>query len=122
MVSSTPRTHFTPGKDPVPTLQEAGWVPGPVWTGGKSLPHRDSIPYRPARSQSLYRLSYPAHFYRLLVGYKSKRMRWIIYVSLTEQIRNAYKYRSKQFREGDMSILVSNIKNTLKNVGYVDVV
>ena len=61
MVSSTPRPHFTPGKDPIPILQEAGWAPGPVWTGGKSRPHRDSIPDRPARSQSLYRLSYPAH-------------------------------------------------------------
>ena len=36
-------------------------VPGPVWTGGKSCPHWDSIPDRPTRSQSLYRLSYPAH-------------------------------------------------------------
>ena len=61
MVSSTPRPHFTPGKDPVPIVQEVGWGPGPVWTGGKSRPHRDSIPDRPARSQSLYRLSYPAH-------------------------------------------------------------
>ena len=60
-VSSTPRPHFTSGKEPVPILQEAGWAPGPVWTGGKSRPHRDSIPDRPARSQSLYRLSYPAH-------------------------------------------------------------
>ena len=57
MVSSTPRPHFTPGEDPVPTLQVAGWAPGSVWTGGKSRPHRDSIPDRPARSQSLYRLS-----------------------------------------------------------------
>ena len=61
MVSSTPRPHFTPGKDPVPILQEAGWVPGPIWTDGKSRPHRDSIPDRPARSQPLYRLSYRAH-------------------------------------------------------------
>ena len=61
MVSSTPRPHFTPGKDPVPIVQEAGWAPGPVWTGGKSRPHEDSIPDHPARSQSLYRLSYPAH-------------------------------------------------------------
>ena len=61
MVSSTPRPHFTPGKDPVPILQEAGWAPGPVWMGGKSRPHRDSIPDPPARSQSLNRLSYPAH-------------------------------------------------------------
>jgi len=37
-------------KDPVPILQEAGWAPGPVWTGGKSRPHRDSIPDRPAYS------------------------------------------------------------------------
>jgi len=61
VVSSTPLPHFTPSKDPVPILQEAGWAPGSVWTGGKSRRHRDSIPKRPARSQSLYRLSYPAH-------------------------------------------------------------
>ena len=61
MVSSTPQPHFTPGKDLVSILQEAGRAPGPVWTGGKSRPHRDSIPDRPALSQSLYRLSYPAH-------------------------------------------------------------
>jgi len=29
---------------------------------GKYRPHRDSIPDRSARSQSLYRLSYPAHY------------------------------------------------------------
>ena len=51
--------HTLPsGKDLVPILQEAGWAPGPDWTGGKSRPHRDSIPDRPAPSQSLYRLSY----------------------------------------------------------------
>ena len=61
MVSSTPWPHFIPKKDPVPILQEAGWAPGLVWTDGKSRPHRDSIPNCPARSQSLYQLSYPAH-------------------------------------------------------------
>jgi len=49
VVSSTPRPHFTPGKNPVPIVQEAGWAPGPVWTGGKSRPYRDSIPDRPTR-------------------------------------------------------------------------
>jgi len=39
-----------PGKDPVPIVQEAGWAPGPVWTGGKSRPHRDFISDRPVRS------------------------------------------------------------------------
>ena len=53
----------TPGKDPVPILQGAGWAPGPVWRGRKTRPHRDSIPDRPARSQSLYPLSYP--FFRI---------------------------------------------------------
>jgi len=27
---------FTPGKDPVPTV-EAGWAPGPVWIGVENL-------------------------------------------------------------------------------------
>ena len=61
VVSRTPRSQFIPGKDPVPILQEAGWAPGPVCTGGKSRPHRNSIPDRPARSNSLYQLSYPSH-------------------------------------------------------------
>ena len=50
VVSSMPRPHFNPGKQPAPILQEAGWAPGPVWKGRKSRPHRDSIPDRPARS------------------------------------------------------------------------
>ena len=67
VVSSTPRPHFTSGKDLVPILQKAEWAPGPIWTGGKSRPHRDSIPDRPARSQSLYRLSYPAHIIIIII-------------------------------------------------------
>ena len=43
-VSVTPRPHFTPGKGPVLVVQEAGWAPGQVWTGGKSRHHQDSIP------------------------------------------------------------------------------
>ena len=26
-----------PGKDPVPNVQEAGWAPGPVLTGGENF-------------------------------------------------------------------------------------
>jgi len=29
--------RFTPGKDPVPLVQEAGWTPGPVWTDAENL-------------------------------------------------------------------------------------
>jgi hypothetical protein len=62
VVSVTPRPLFTPGKDPVPIVQEAGWAPGPVWTGAKNLASTGvRSPDRPARSQSLYRLSYRAH-------------------------------------------------------------
>ena len=53
VVSSTPQLHFTPGKDPVPILQEAGWAPRSVWTGRKSHPHRDLIPDHPVHSQLL---------------------------------------------------------------------
>jgi len=37
MVSVTPRPHLTPGKDPVPIVQEAGWASGPIWTGAENL-------------------------------------------------------------------------------------
>jgi hypothetical protein len=51
VVSVTPQPHFTPGKDPVPILQEAGWASGPVWTGSeKSRPTGIRSPDRPARS------------------------------------------------------------------------
>ena len=59
-----PRPLFTPGKYPVPIVQEVGWAPGPVWTGMENLAHtRIRSPNRPAYSQSLYRLSYLAHIY-----------------------------------------------------------
>jgi hypothetical protein len=35
--SVTPRPLFTPGKDTVPNVQEAGWAPGPAWTGAENL-------------------------------------------------------------------------------------
>ena len=67
MVSSTPRPYFTPGKNPVPIVLEAGWAPGPVWTGGKSRPTWIRSPDLPARSHSLYRLNYPAHIQYIAV-------------------------------------------------------
>ena len=61
-VSVTPWPLFTPGKEPVPIVQDAGWAPGPVWTGAEILaPTGTRSPDRPTRSQSLYRLRYPAH-------------------------------------------------------------
>ena len=61
---SAPRPGpFTPGKDPVPIVQEAGWGPGPVWTGAENLAptgirHQD----HPACSESLYHRAIPVPF------------------------------------------------------------
>jgi len=49
-----------PGKGPEPTVQKTWRAPGPVWTGAENVA-RTGIrsPNRSARSESLYRLSYP---------------------------------------------------------------
>jgi len=61
-VSVTPQPLFTLEKDPATIVQEAGSAPGPVWTGAVNLASTGiKFPDRPVRSQSLYRLSYPAH-------------------------------------------------------------
>ena len=54
--------RFLPREDPVLIVQEAGWALGPVWTDAENLASTGiRSPDRPARSQSLYRLLYPAH-------------------------------------------------------------
>jgi hypothetical protein len=61
-VGVTHRPLFTPGKDPVPIVQEAGWAPEPVWKGAKNLaPTGIRSSDRIARSLSLYRVRYAAH-------------------------------------------------------------
>ena len=66
--SASRRGRFNRGKDPVPIVQEAGWAPEPVWTAVENLtPTGIRSPDRPARSQSLYRLRYPANFRQLAV-------------------------------------------------------
>ena len=64
---------FTPEKDPVPILQEAGWAPGPVWIGAENLaPTGIRSPDFPARSESLYRLRhlgpYAMHMRRFILS------------------------------------------------------
>jgi len=69
-VSVTPRPICTSGKEPVPIVQEAGWV----WTGAENLaPTGIRSPDPPARRQSLYQLSYPSQtkYYRTLRSQKS---------------------------------------------------
>jgi hypothetical protein len=53
VVSITPRPYFTPGKDPIPIVQEVRWAPGPVWTGGKFRSTGIRFADHSARSQSM---------------------------------------------------------------------
>ena len=36
-INVTPRSLFTPRKDPVPIVKGAGWAPGSVWTSAENL-------------------------------------------------------------------------------------
>ena len=61
-VSVTPRPYFTPGKTRYPLYRRLGGPQGRSGEVGKSCPPTGiRSPDRPARSQSLYRLSYRAH-------------------------------------------------------------
>ena len=56
--ASRPDRSLPPGR---PGTQEIGWAPGPVWTCAENLAHAGIRSLdRQARSQSLYRLRYPA--------------------------------------------------------------
>jgi hypothetical protein len=59
--------RFKPWKDQVSIVQKAEWAKVSVWTCGKNFaPTGIRSPGRPARSQSLYRLNFPAHTYLVL--------------------------------------------------------
>jgi len=58
-VQSTAPAALPLETNPVPIVQEAGWAQGLVWTGAENLASTGfRSPYRSARSESLYRLSY----------------------------------------------------------------
>ena len=60
MVNVTPRPLYPREIDPVHILQEAGWSPGPVWTGVENLaPTGIRSLDLPSYSESLCRLNYP---------------------------------------------------------------
>ena len=94
-VSVTSRPLFTLVKDPVPIVQEAGWAPGPVWTGAENLsPIGIRFPDHPARSKSLYRLSYPAHNFRCRP-------------LMLHVIKEPLVYAEIQYAEGQMTLRLS---------------
>jgi hypothetical protein len=53
---------FTPGKYPVPIVQEAGWASEPIWIGAENLaPTGIRSPELPERRKSLYPLRHPGY-------------------------------------------------------------
>jgi hypothetical protein len=67
VVNATSRLLY-PGKYPVSIVKEAGWASGLIWTGAENLASTGiRSPDRPARSESLYRLSYRGNFRYKLV-------------------------------------------------------
>jgi len=60
VVNATPRPLYLWERDSVPIVYEAGWAPGPIWTGAENLALAGiRSPDRQARCELLYRLSYP---------------------------------------------------------------
>ena len=60
VVNTTPGPLYPWIRDPIPIAQEAGWAPGPFWTGAENLaPTGIRSSESPARSESPYLLSYP---------------------------------------------------------------
>jgi len=59
-----PRPLFTPGENPVPIVQEAGWAPWPVWTGAENLASTGiRSPDRPASSSVAIPTELPGPLY-----------------------------------------------------------
>ena len=73
VVNATFRPLYPRERDPVLIVQGAVWALGPVWTGAENLvPTGIRSPDRPARSESLYRLSYPGLQPKLVAKEKRK--------------------------------------------------
>jgi len=67
VVNAMPRLLYPRERDPVPTVQEAGWAQGPVWTVAENLaPTSIQSLDRSAHSGLLYRLCYAMYFISVL--------------------------------------------------------
>jgi hypothetical protein len=120
---SKPRPgRFTTGKDAVPTAQEAGWAPETVWMGADYFALTGfRYPDRPARSQSLHRLSYPRASYIYIYIYvcvcevisKIFRTDAAKFIKLTIRPIGRHHHRSSSLPHVDTGPIVSSIFGTL---------
>ena len=94
-VSITHRALFTPGKDPVPIVQEAGWAPGPVWTGAKNLalpPGFDPRTVQPVVSR--YTGSYPAHTWLRATNNHRRNHQDVCWLCAVTHLQCCWTYRT----------------------------
>jgi hypothetical protein len=114
---SSPRPgRFVLGKESAPTVLEAGWAPGPVWTGTENLaPTEIRFPDCPARSQSLHRLRYPGHLCNCTYS-KALGVCVLHIADCTTHIRlkttHFHPYRIWDFTAGSIYITVSKHATT----------
>ena len=87
VVTSTPRSYFTSGKEQVTIVQEAGWAPGPIWTGGRSRPTGIRYPDRPVRSSVAIPTEIPGpHWYKYSTHISVLETRKKIHYFLAERV------------------------------------
>ena len=97
--AARPGRTLPPGKDSVPILQEAGWAPGPVCTGGKSRPHRDTMPDRPARSSVAIPTELPGpHALQVLALNPHRNIYRGIYIVYTFRVHIPLYYPTSELR------------------------
>jgi hypothetical protein len=79
VVNETPRPLYRQVRDLLLIVQGTVWAPGPVWTGAENVACTGiRSPNRPARRESLYRLSYPGTQVHLILFFKIfSRFQWL---------------------------------------------
>ena len=102
-----PAALYPREKTRYPFYRRLGGPQGRSGRGENLVPHRNSIPDRPARSQSLNRLSYPVH---ILFPYAG------LLTGLYTVTRNIYIYtyfwQKSKFSEVDMILKTNGLKQT----------
>ena len=102
VVNATPWL-LTPGKDPVLIVQEAGWSQGLVWTGAENLASTGiRSPDHPARSESLYLLSYPGP--RVVTAKFILQIHVNSFFKALSKMKSCIHYRMKCFKLNDFQI------------------
>jgi len=94
-------------------VQEARWVPGPVWTDAENFaPTGIPSSGRPARSESLYRLSYPGHF--LIYGSLFNDCVFTTYYTASN-VRKQPLQKDAKGIGGDADIYMGGLRRTTNN-------